>query len=66
MSPGSVLDTIITTQASYQTTKYWSSFHVEFYELYWSIFITNPCSTTDPDLDVIGCGGRQLYIEPWW
>ena len=35
-----------------------SSFDVEFYELYWSIFISNSQITTDPDLNVISCGGR--------
>ena len=43
-----------------------SSFDIEFYELYWSIFIPNPLIATDPDLDVISCGGRQSYIDPWW
>ena len=43
-----------------------SSLHIEFNELYWSVFISNGLITTDPDLDVISCGRRQLYIEPWW
>ena len=43
-----------------------SSLHIEFYELYWRIFSLNPIICTDPDLNVIGCGRRQLYIEPWW
>ena len=40
------------------------SLHVEFQELYWRIFSSN--ITADPDLNVISCGGRQLYVEPWW
>ena len=43
-----------------------SLFHIEFHELYWRIFISNTFITTDPDLNVISCGRRQLYIEPWW
>ena len=43
-----------------------SSLDIKFDELYWSIFISNPFITTDPDLEVINCGRRQLYIEPWW
>ena len=43
-----------------------SSLNVEFDELHRSIFISNPSITADPDLDVISCGRRQLYIEPWW
>ena len=43
-----------------------TSLHVEFHELYWSIFIITPTSHTDSDLNLISCGGRQCYIEPWW
>ena len=43
-----------------------SSLHIEFHELYWRIFISSSFITTDPDLDVITCGGRERYIEPWW
>ena len=43
-----------------------SSLHIEFNELYRSIFISNLLISTDPDLNVISCGRRQLYIEPWW
>ena len=44
-----------------------SSLHVELYELYRSIFISNPIIPTDPDLDIISCVGRQCHIEPrWW
>ena len=35
-----------------------SSFHIEFHELYRSVFICNCFITTDPDLNVISCGGR--------
>ena len=40
--------------------------HIEFHELYRCVFISNPLITTDPDLNVIGCGRMQFYIEPWW
>ena len=43
-----------------------SSLDIKFHELYRSIFPFNPFITTDPDLNVISCGRRQLYIEPWW
>ena len=43
-----------------------NSLHIEFYELYWRIFSLNPIIRTDSHFDVISCGGRQLYIEPWW
>ena len=44
-----------------------SLLHIEFHELYWSIFISNPFITKAPDFNVISCQGRQLYIEPrWW
>ena len=42
------------------------SFYIKFYKLYWRIFICIPFIATDPDLDVISCGGRQCYIEPRW
>ena len=43
-----------------------SSLHIEFYELYWRIFSLNSIIRTDSHFDVMSCGGRQLYIEPWW
>ena len=43
-----------------------SSFHIELNELYRSIFISNSSITTDPNLNVISCGRRQCYVEPWW
>ena len=43
-----------------------SSFDVELYELYWSVFVSTSLITTDPDFNVVSCGRRQLYIEPWW
>ena len=43
------------------------SLYIQLYHLYWRIFISKICPITDPDLDVIGCRRRQLYIEPrWW
>ena len=43
-----------------------SSLHIEFHEMYWRIANSNPNIITDPDLNVISCGRRQLYTEPWW
>ena len=43
-----------------------SSFHIEFHELYWNIFTSSTSRSTDPDLNVISCGGGKCYIEPWW
>ena len=44
-----------------------SSFYIKFNDLYRSIFIYNCFISTDPNLNVISCGRRQLYIEPrWW
>ena len=45
-----------------------SSLHIEFQELYWSIFIVVSLITTNPYLNVISGGRGQLYIEPyaWW
>ena len=34
-----------------------SSFYIEFHELYWSIINRSSFITTDPDLNVIGCRG---------
>ena len=60
----------------YNCTSYKQKFHrlhclrhlfdVKFNELYWSIFIVNTLISTDPDLNVISCGRRQCYVEPWW
>ena len=44
-----------------------SSFHIEFHELYRRIFVINPTITTDSDRNVISRGGRQCHVEPrWW
>ena len=41
-----------------------SSFHIEFNELYWSIFKLR--ATTNSHFNVIARGRRQCYVEPWW